>query len=179
MSQAKRGKKGKSDQGSFLGLPHSVLRSTNYCKLSPRTRALLIEIAVQYDGKNNGNLSCPFSYLKSRGWRGSKATIQDCFRELEHFGLILRIQSGGLNCGGKKRPNLYALSWLNIQMINYSDGFTQKTDWKIGDYPGTWRQERPSMKPQKSKKALTQKKLQVQRQYRTGTNVVPIGAISQ
>ena len=47
----------KADKGAFLRLPLSVLQSQAYVKASPYARMLLIDLAMQYRGDNNGDLA--------------------------------------------------------------------------------------------------------------------------
>ncbi|PLK47211.1 hypothetical protein C0V76_18440 [Uliginosibacterium sp. TH139] len=70
---------------------------------------LLLELAVQYKGHNNGDLSGAWSLMQRRGFR-SKGTLTKAKRELMHTGLIVETRMG-------KRPNkasLYALTWLAL-----------------------------------------------------------------
>lgn len=100
--------KGRSASGSFVALPHSVLRSREFGSLSPKGVKLLIELAGLYNGQNNGDLSCAFSVLKGRGWR-SAGTLALAIRELlgTRFLVVTRH-------GGKHRCSLYAVTWWPI-----------------------------------------------------------------
>jgi hypothetical protein len=63
--------KGRSKTGQFLMLPHSILYHANYALLSPKAVKLLIDIAGQYTGYNNGGLITTSKYLYERGWRSN------------------------------------------------------------------------------------------------------------
>ncbi len=52
----------------FLKLPYSILHHQHFSDLSPRALKLLLEIAGQYNGYNNGDLIATKSYLSKRGW---------------------------------------------------------------------------------------------------------------
>ena len=70
-SERHRKAKGRASSGSFVSLPHSVLKHPAFATLTPRGTKLLIDLATQYRGKNNGDLSMPLSQMRSRGWNSS------------------------------------------------------------------------------------------------------------
>ena len=115
-------------QGSYSAFPHAVLDSTAYTGLSFSARALLIDMARQLNGRNNGHLHCVFSWLAKRGWT-SKATVVKARTELLNHGLIVVTRTGGLNCGA----SLYGLTWLAI------GDFTKLDISQRNYYPGQWR----------------------------------------
>jgi hypothetical protein len=95
--------------GRFLALPHALLTSHRYRALSSSAVKLLIDIAMQFDGKNNGDLSAAWKVMKSKGWR-SEATLDRAKKELLSLGLIAQTRQGRL-------PNtctLYGLTWLPL-----------------------------------------------------------------
>lgn len=101
-----RQKKGKQQTGRFLLLPHMVLCSPSFHELSGSAVKLLIDIAVQYNGKNNGDLACAFKVMKPKGWR-SEATLDRAKKELLAAGFIAETRKGHL-------PNtcsLYGITW--------------------------------------------------------------------
>lgn len=116
MSQAKRGKKRNRDAGGFAAIPWAVLDSAAYQKLSHPAKALLMEIARQYRGDNNGRMIVTLAYLKRRGWT-SNDTIQRAKRELLDAGLIYETVKGG-------RPNKaswYAATWWSLDRLDGYD----------------------------------------------------------
>jgi DNA-binding MarR family transcriptional regulator len=84
------------------------LKCHNYQQLSHKARSMLLELGRQYKGSNNGDLSATWNQLKVRGWR-SKGTITAALVELEYFGFIIKSRQGG-----RKRCNLYAITWKAI-----------------------------------------------------------------
>ena len=56
---------------SFVRFPHELLNHRNFRTLSPRATKLLIDIASQYNGRNNGDLCAPLSKMRNRGWNSS------------------------------------------------------------------------------------------------------------
>ncbi len=101
-----KGARDKREGGSFVAFPHEVLNCRAYTSLSSRARMLLIDLAVQYRGSNNGDLAASFKQMKPRGWR-SEATLNAAKKELLASGLVCETRMGA-------RPNkatLYALTW--------------------------------------------------------------------
>lgn len=103
--------KGRAVRGSFLLLPHAVINHPNYLALSIYARALLIEIASQYKGANNGDLTAAPKIMKARGW--SESTVGRKAQELLQAGFIQKTRQGGRN-----KCNLYAITWQPIDDCN-------------------------------------------------------------
>lgn len=110
MSRDKRLRaKGRRNGHSFLQVPHPVMNSAAYCSLSPRAVKMLFDLAVQYKGKNNGDLVASMSFMKPRGWN-SNDQIGKALDELLEKGLLVLTRQG-------RRPriaSLYALTWRPI-----------------------------------------------------------------
>lgn len=106
--------KGRSTSGSYLSLPHAVLDSDSYRQLRGAATKLLIMIASQYRGSNNGDLCAPFSYVKNWGI-GSEATLSKAIKELMEANLIVRTRQPTRD---RKNPHgqcsLYAVTWQPI-----------------------------------------------------------------
>jgi len=92
---------------------YDVWRDSDVCKtLSfPATR-LLVDLAMQFNGGNNGDMSMGWEAMKKKGWR-SKETLNRAKRELLDKGLIELTRQGGLG-----RCNLFAVTWLAIDDCN-------------------------------------------------------------
>ena len=104
--------KSKSKGDSFAGIPRKVIEHPDYQELSGTARALLFDLAYQYRGHNNGDLTTSIGALKHRGWK-SRSTIDRAKRQLLEKGLIQETRAGRfLNPGAK--PSLYALTWRPI-----------------------------------------------------------------
>jgi hypothetical protein len=105
----KKGQKGSQDSGRFIAIPVSVLDSATYQSLGYSSRALLIDIASQFKGENNGLLVACDKFLKPRGWN-SKATISKALKELRESGLLIMTRQG-------MRPNkasYFGISWQGM-----------------------------------------------------------------
>lgn len=112
--------KGRRAEHSYLGIPHYIIRSPEFGALEPWAHKLLIELAGNYNGKNNGDLSAAFSVLKDRGWNSS-GTLSAALKQLVHDGWIVRTRHGG-----KNRCALYAVTW-----------------WPVDECTGKWLEIRP------------------------------------
>jgi hypothetical protein len=73
-SRRRGGRKYDRDGEQFLPMPMVTLRSERFSALSPKAVKLLLDIAAQWNGLNNGDLSATLSVLKNRGW-GSATTL--------------------------------------------------------------------------------------------------------
>ncbi len=102
----------KGKHKSYAGIPRIVLDSPDYIGLGGNSIRLLLELACQYRGKNNGDLQAAFSLMKKRGFN-SKATLTKAKRELLDANLILRTRECQFDRSGG-RCELYALTWLPI-----------------------------------------------------------------
>lgn len=100
--------RGRKESGTFLKVPTDVLKSLNFCSLSTKAKALVLDIGAKFNGYNNGDLAAPWSWMKERGWR-SKDTLHRAIHELLAHGILELTRQGGLH-----GPSLYAFTWLAI-----------------------------------------------------------------
>lgn len=108
MARTREKAKGRKTSGSFLSLPHKLIESNEFNNLKPSTIKLIINLAAQFRGKNNGDLTTAWAVMEKYGWR-SKDTLYRAIREAEGTGFILRTRQGGLN-----KCNLFAITWQSI-----------------------------------------------------------------
>ncbi|WP_175776624.1 hypothetical protein [Burkholderia anthina] len=96
MAKPKKGRRASSgrDPGGFVAIPWTVLDSNAYQSLSHPARSLLLEIARQYHGDDNGRMIATLAHLKPRGWT-SNDTIQRAKQELLDAGLIFETVNYG------------------------------------------------------------------------------------
>lgn len=104
--------KGKLDF-KFTALPHTVLTSVGYRKLSHAARSLLFDVAAQYNGRNNGKLVACAKYLKPLGWT-SNDTVSRALKQLEEQGLLIKTRQG--MSPPMAQASWYALGWFNLQV---------------------------------------------------------------
>ena len=109
MVDRRKKQKGRRSANSFLAMPHAVLNHPNFTGLSPRATKLLMDLASQYKGSNNGDLAAAWSIMSKRGWT-SKDQLHKALQELLRRGWVVITRQG-------HRPrvaSLYALTWLEI-----------------------------------------------------------------
>lgn len=104
-----RDKTSSREAGGFLALPHAVIDSAAFRSLSSHARALLIDVARQYNGHNNGWLVASRSHMAPLGWNSSDMLTKGT-RELLQTRLLHMTVMG-------RRPNRaawYAVTWLKL-----------------------------------------------------------------
>ncbi|GCL61023.1 hypothetical protein AQPW35_01040 [Rubrivivax pictus] len=111
---AKQSSRSARDGGQFLALPHVVLQSPGWAQAGHTARSLLIDIACQYTGRNNGRLVATLDHLSRQGWK-SPAVIGQARQELIACGLLAEVRKGGF----PNRAAWHALTWL---ALDQSDG---------------------------------------------------------
>lgn len=107
--QTYAGSKGRGRDRTFVKLRHDVIDSENFQSLNLVALRLLLCLARQYNGKNNGDLCAAETVLKKWGWSGSDS-ITRAKKELLNKGWIVLSRQGGLGIG----CSLYALTWFPI-----------------------------------------------------------------
>jgi hypothetical protein len=117
------------DGGSAFVIPYTLLRHPNFIRLSPWGNKLVLDLARQYTGFNNGYLCASRTLMKPAGWK-STDTLQRAIEEAEHYGLILRSRQGGRN-----RATLHALTWRRIddkrdKPLDVAPTMKPTDDWK-------------------------------------------------
>ncbi len=127
MAKSYKGSKGKRDGDRYVALPHVVIDSPSYRALGHPARALLIDIARQYTGSNNGRLVACAKYLKPLGWK-SNDTVSRALVELKEKALLIETRMG-------MRPNRatwFALAWYSL---DNSDGMDiDPRTYRTGQY---------------------------------------------
>lgn len=126
MSRDKRKGSGR-DGVRFLALPHTVMDCPAFLALSAPAVRLVLDIARQYVGTNNGRLVACMSAMAKRGWT-SNDTLQRARRELEAAGLLLQTRMGA-------RPNKaawFAVTWISLDWDNGMD--IRREDFQRGLY---------------------------------------------
>ena len=114
MARTRARVKGRRDSSRFLGLPFPVINSQDFQSLSPVSLKVLIFLAAQFNGSNNGDLSAPFSRVKVWSIK-SEATLCKALKELMAKNIITRTRDPTRD---RKNPHgqcaLYALNWHPI-----------------------------------------------------------------
>lgn len=102
------GRRGSGIVGQFVALPHTYFDTEEFHALSARAVKLLIAIALQFNGTNNGDLCATFSTMRRSGFR-SADQLRKALCELRAAGWVMTTRYGGRN-----RPALFAMTWLAI-----------------------------------------------------------------
>lgn len=109
------GKSGR-DPGGFVAIPWLVLDSPAYQRLSHPAKALLMEIARQLRGDNNGALLCSREHMGKRGWSSW---------DVVHRAKVQLLAAGFLHETVKgHRPNKaswYAVTWCALDRLDGLD----------------------------------------------------------
>jgi hypothetical protein len=95
----------------FVGIVRSVFDSPAFLTLSPHACKLLLELAGQYKGDNNGNLTVAWSIVSKRGWK-SRTTLWRCKSELIQAGFVYVTRKGHM----PSTCELLALTWFPLDV---------------------------------------------------------------
>lgn len=100
-------------------LPKVVMLHEDFRSLSAPATKVLMVMGSQFNGKNNGNLSC--SQKTMRQWGGmAPKTLANALKELRERDLIRLTRTHHWNSSGA-RCALYGLSWLPIDDCDGKD----------------------------------------------------------
>lgn len=104
--------KGRRERGSFAQIPANVLQSPEFHGITGEAVRLLLALAAQYNGHNNGNLCAALSVARQYGFK-SGDTLARAIAGLIEAGLIIRTREGMFNGAGSKCA-LFAIAWKAI-----------------------------------------------------------------
>jgi len=145
----------KRGSGQFTSIRTDVLRSEAWANTSSWGTRLIMDLAAQYRGNNNGDLCMAWSVMKKRGWK-SKDTLNRAKKELLSKKWIEVTRQGA-----RKVASLYALTfWAIDQCSGKLDPHIcprnkPKDTWKIGNTPPNISEERAKEKSRKIKNSGT------------------------
>lgn len=106
------GNRAQKTKGRFFGIPHHIVKHDAWNNLTGNETKLLIQLHAQYNGKNNGNFSCVWNVMKTKGWN-SPTTLNKAKQGLLDKGWIEETRKGFTKC-----CSLYAVSWEAIDDCN-------------------------------------------------------------
>lgn len=125
--------------GRFARLPLSVLGSVAVTTLAHSAFRVMVCLAAQFNGGNNGDLGMTPSQAKNNGI-SSKNTFYAALNELECRGLIERTYPASRT---PPKPTKYALTWLPVDDTDYSRRTrTASHAYKLFDQPPQKRKAR-------------------------------------
>lgn len=97
---------------SYAGIDRRVMLSDSFAAIGPNGLRVLLWLAFQYKGSNNGYLSATRQQAKEWGIGGADTLARAIAELREHRLIVLTRQGRFTNPGGS--PNLYALTWEPI-----------------------------------------------------------------
>jgi len=93
----------------LVGIPYYVVNSEQWAGLKAPEVKLLVDVRLQYNGSNNGNLSACHTLMKKRGW--AKSSLYRSFTKLVYSGFLV-VTRQGMKVRGM--PTLVAITWCGI-----------------------------------------------------------------
>lgn len=112
MARTRAKAKGRQDGWTYFQLPHNLLKCEDFTSLSGSALKVLLHLASQFNGTNNGDLSATLTDVRAKGVRSS-STLVAAIAELQQKNLIVCTRTGRfMRPGG--RCALYGLTWLRI-----------------------------------------------------------------
>ena len=128
----------KRKNGRFIAIPHSVLNCPDYIALTPVAKSLLNELTLQYNGKNNGDLTLAWSVMRERGFNAETTVLRGKNNLLERK-IVTEVRKG-IAKKGVRLCSLYALNWLRVDEVFHPDGLPKYQMPKINGLLRTeWR----------------------------------------
>jgi hypothetical protein len=146
--------KDRKSKGSerFVGVPFWVMNHPSFRAASHRSRALLLDVLLQYNGRNNGSLVICDKALKPLGWN-SRDGLTKAKRELVELGLLVETRQGAK----PNRAAWYALSWRQLDVKDGLDinvrSYVTLASRKIEERPPHGGLERASIRPPHGQRA--------------------------
>ena len=141
----------KRSGGLFIKFPHSVAKSVAYKNLGAWPCKLLIELIKKFNGKNNGDLSYPYSEMKHRGFNSS-GTLSKAGQELQKNGLIQITKLPRKTGTTFEMTKLVALTWLPIDECTDKFGNYKLEVSATTSASNKWKQLEPLPDLEQSKK---------------------------
>jgi hypothetical protein len=100
--------KARRDEPSFVRFQHRMLKDPRFLALSGKAVKVLMYLAGQYNGTNNGDLSLAIKIARREGLAGN-SNLRRAAKELVEAGFIVLTRQGG-----RHRCSLFALAWFPI-----------------------------------------------------------------
>jgi hypothetical protein len=156
-----RGKK-KQKAANFAGIPRWAVEEDAFKSLSGNAVKLLVHLAYQYKGKNNGDLTITYSVLKE--YFKSNTTMYRARNELYEKGFIDFNAYGGKSFDGRKMSHLYALTWASVDdFIDLEKNCYRFTHLAIGKDPKVYFVKDGHPHPKNTKQIKAQYKKDIKR----------------
>lgn len=125
--------KGRRIRDRFAHVPRAAMDHPAVATLSHAQFRVLVLLAGQFDGRNNGALGLTAKQAAQQGIR-SEHTLYDALRELEGRGLIRKTFPASRV---PPRPTMYALTWRPTNETEYTAeervAKNEYRDWRPAD----------------------------------------------
>jgi hypothetical protein len=124
----------REERVSFAGIPRHVMLSDSFREIGPNAVRVLLWMAFQYRGGNNGYLSATRTEAKDWSIAGTDTLARAIADLKKHQMITLTRQGRFMKPGGS--PNLYALTWLSVdsrtgdQIDIAPTRLPLRTDWR-------------------------------------------------
>ena len=110
---------GRGKYPEYLKLLHYIIDSQQFARIPGSKLKMLIDLARQFNGRNNGN----FDISKIRLRWNSRDTTGTALTWLVNHGWIIKTKQGGLGMG----PDLFAVTWWPIDECKGKHDFPAET----------------------------------------------------
>jgi hypothetical protein len=127
-------------RGKFAAFPHEFANTPEFAALSGRAVKLLLELELQYNRHNNGDLCASYSRMAKRGFK-SADQLRKALNELINGGWIMLTRQGG-----RHTPSLYAITYWHI------DPCGGKLDVPAGPPPHLWKRDQAQWRETRTSK---------------------------
>lgn len=105
---------GRQEKTLYAPIDFDVIDSPAFADLTGEEVRLLLIIARQWNGQNNGKLHATFGFCKKRGIR-SQTTLQKSIASLISHGFLVRTRGHGIDPkDGKNIAAKYAITWKSL-----------------------------------------------------------------
>jgi hypothetical protein len=91
-------RKGQPPTKSFAGIPRIVMETDDFKGLHGNAVKLLLALAYQYRGKNNGDLTAAFSVMQKRFGFKNQTTLAKALKALIDAGMITQTMDASVLC---------------------------------------------------------------------------------
>ncbi len=109
-------------EARHIRLPRFVQKSVSYEKLNSQAIELLNEVLYNTTSFNNGNLLITWPDYAPLLSFTSVNTFRKALKELTDNDILRIVGTGSTSRTRGKPPYLYALTWLNINVVHLGDG---------------------------------------------------------
>ena len=108
MAKRNKAKHHADTPGQFFSLPYAVTKSPYFQNCKPLAWKLITTLFLQFNGKNNGDISCTLKLMKEFGWNDKRQLALALSQALQS-NLLIETRKGDRN-----KCSLFAFAWLRI-----------------------------------------------------------------